>query len=111
VTSGACRHAAGLIASGHERAPTRQQCLADICRRLLYRRRTQGGEILSDLNAFDSELPPRALTHCASCHAIDGRGMPPDYPPLAKNPSIQLEGLGHCAMCHSPISMQPLRPA
>jgi mono/diheme cytochrome c family protein len=30
-------------------------------------------------------------THCASCHAKDGRGMPPDYPPLANNPSIQME--------------------
>jgi mono/diheme cytochrome c family protein len=30
-------------------------------------------------------------THCASCHATDGRGMPPDYPPLARNPSIQME--------------------
>jgi mono/diheme cytochrome c family protein len=29
--------------------------------------------------------------HCASCHASDGRGMPPDYPPLAGNPSIQME--------------------
>ena len=30
-------------------------------------------------------------THCASCHATDGRGMPPDYPPLAGNPSIQMQ--------------------
>jgi mono/diheme cytochrome c family protein len=30
-------------------------------------------------------------THCASCHANDGRGMPPEYPPLASNPSIQME--------------------
>jgi len=30
-------------------------------------------------------------THCASCHAADGRGMPPEYPPLADNPSIQME--------------------
>jgi mono/diheme cytochrome c family protein len=29
--------------------------------------------------------------HCAVCHAVDGRGMPPDYPPLAGNPSIQME--------------------
>jgi mono/diheme cytochrome c family protein len=28
---------------------------------------------------------------CASCHGPDGRGMPPDYPPLAGNPSIQNE--------------------
>jgi mono/diheme cytochrome c family protein len=28
---------------------------------------------------------------CASCHGSDGRGMPPDYPPLAANPSIQME--------------------
>ena len=28
---------------------------------------------------------------CASCHASDGRGMPPEYPPLAGNPSIQME--------------------
>ncbi|HUA56005.1 MAG TPA: cytochrome c [Candidatus Sulfotelmatobacter sp.] len=30
-------------------------------------------------------------TRCASCHGADGRGMPPDYPPLAGNPSIQME--------------------
>jgi mono/diheme cytochrome c family protein len=30
-------------------------------------------------------------THCAICHAVDGRGMPPEYPPLASNPSIQME--------------------
>ena len=29
--------------------------------------------------------------HCANCHATDGRGMPPAYPPLAGNPSIQME--------------------
>jgi mono/diheme cytochrome c family protein len=29
--------------------------------------------------------------HCASCHAADGRGMPPDYPPLANNASIQMQ--------------------
>jgi mono/diheme cytochrome c family protein len=29
--------------------------------------------------------------HCASCHAKDGRGMPPQYPPLAGNPSIQMD--------------------
>ena len=28
---------------------------------------------------------------CASCHGADGRGMPPDYPPLAGNPSILME--------------------
>ena len=27
---------------------------------------------------------------CASCHGADGRGMPPDYPPLAGNQSIQM---------------------
>jgi mono/diheme cytochrome c family protein len=27
---------------------------------------------------------------CASCHATDGRGMPPNYPPLAGNQSIQM---------------------
>jgi mono/diheme cytochrome c family protein len=30
-------------------------------------------------------------THCAICHVADGRGMPPEYPPLASNPSIQME--------------------
>jgi len=30
-------------------------------------------------------------THCTSCHAADGRGMPLEYPPLAGNPSIQME--------------------
>jgi mono/diheme cytochrome c family protein len=29
--------------------------------------------------------------NCASCHAADGRGMPPEYPPLAGNPSIQMQ--------------------
>jgi mono/diheme cytochrome c family protein len=29
--------------------------------------------------------------HCASCHAADGRGMPPEYPPLAGNPSISMQ--------------------
>jgi len=27
---------------------------------------------------------------CAECHAIDGRGKPPNFPPLAGNPSIQM---------------------
>ena len=27
---------------------------------------------------------------CASCHGTDGRGKPPDYPPLADNQSIQM---------------------
>lgn len=29
--------------------------------------------------------------HCASCHGAQGRGMPPNYPPLAGNQSIQME--------------------
>jgi mono/diheme cytochrome c family protein len=29
-------------------------------------------------------------THCATCHGAQGRGMPPDYPPLAGNQSIQM---------------------
>jgi cytochrome c553 len=29
--------------------------------------------------------------HCASCHGKDGRGMPPASPPLAGNPSIQMQ--------------------
>jgi mono/diheme cytochrome c family protein len=29
--------------------------------------------------------------HCASCHRSDGGGMPPQYPPLAGNPSIQMQ--------------------
>lgn len=28
---------------------------------------------------------------CAICHGSDGSGLPPDYPPLAGNPSIQME--------------------
>ena len=28
--------------------------------------------------------------HCATCHGAQGRGMPPDYPPLAGNQSIQM---------------------
>ena len=27
---------------------------------------------------------------CATCHGADGRGKPPDYPPLAGNQSIQM---------------------
>jgi mono/diheme cytochrome c family protein len=30
-------------------------------------------------------------THCATCHGAAGRGMPPDYPPLAGNQSIQMD--------------------
>ena len=37
-------------------------------------------------------------THCASCHLVDGTGMPPAYPPLAGNPSITMS-----------ISVNPLR--
>jgi mono/diheme cytochrome c family protein len=29
--------------------------------------------------------------HCASCHEANGRGMPPNYPPLASNQSIQMQ--------------------
>jgi len=29
--------------------------------------------------------------HCASCHGAEGRGMPPNYPPLASNQSIQMQ--------------------
>jgi mono/diheme cytochrome c family protein len=29
--------------------------------------------------------------HCASCHGKNGEGMPPNYPPLAQNQSIQME--------------------
>lgn len=29
--------------------------------------------------------------HCASCHGANGEGMPPYYPPLAQNQSIQME--------------------
>jgi mono/diheme cytochrome c family protein len=35
---------------------------------------------------------------CAACHLSDGRGMPPAYPPLAGNPSIEME-----------VSVNPLR--
>jgi mono/diheme cytochrome c family protein len=28
--------------------------------------------------------------HCASCHGAQGRGEPPDYPPLAQNQSIEM---------------------
>ena len=30
-------------------------------------------------------------TQCSSCHQSDGRGAPPAYPPLAQNPSIEME--------------------
>jgi mono/diheme cytochrome c family protein len=29
--------------------------------------------------------------HCASCHGKNGEGMPPNYPPLAHNQSIEME--------------------
>ena len=29
-------------------------------------------------------------THCATCHGANGRGQPPDYPPLAQHQSIQM---------------------
>ena len=29
-------------------------------------------------------------THCATCHSANGRGQPPDYPPLAQNQSIEM---------------------
>jgi mono/diheme cytochrome c family protein len=35
---------------------------------------------------------------CAACHLSDGHGMPPAYPPLAGNPSIEME-----------VSVNPLR--
>jgi mono/diheme cytochrome c family protein len=35
---------------------------------------------------------------CAACHRSDGQGMPPAYPPLAGNPSIEME-----------LSVNPLR--
>jgi mono/diheme cytochrome c family protein len=37
-------------------------------------------------------------SRCAACHRSDGRGMPPAYPPLAGNPSIEME-----------LSVNPLR--
>jgi mono/diheme cytochrome c family protein len=30
-------------------------------------------------------------SHCATCHGAAGRGMPPNYPPLAGNQSIQMD--------------------
>jgi mono/diheme cytochrome c family protein len=30
-------------------------------------------------------------SQCSSCHQTDGRGAPPAYPPLAQNPSIEME--------------------
>ena len=30
-------------------------------------------------------------SQCSSCHQADGRGAPPAYPPLAQNPSIEME--------------------
>jgi mono/diheme cytochrome c family protein len=37
-------------------------------------------------------------TRCAACHLSNGQGMPPAYPPLAANPSIEME-----------VSVNPLR--
>ena len=30
-------------------------------------------------------------SQCSSCHEMNGRGAPPAYPPLAQNPSIEME--------------------
>ncbi len=30
-------------------------------------------------------------TRCSDCHGADGHGKPPAYPPLAQNPSIEME--------------------
>jgi mono/diheme cytochrome c family protein len=38
------------------------------------------------------------VNRCAACHRTDGAGMPPAYPPLAGNPSIEME-----------VSVNPLR--
>ena len=40
-------------------------------------------------------------THCASCHATDGRGMPPDYPPLGKQ-SVYPDAIGREPDPHGP---------
>ncbi|HTI18206.1 MAG TPA: cytochrome c [Trinickia sp.] len=43
-----------------------------------------GGELL--------QLGKQVYTdHCATCHADNGLGMPPNFPPLANNPSIQMQ--------------------
>ena len=63
------------------------------------------------LKSLDQGSPPRAATttanraensllltlgksiyetHCATCHSANGRGQPPDYPPLAQNQSIEM---------------------
>lgn len=52
------------------------------------------------------DIPPAVLAlgqriyadRCAACHRSDGTGMPPAYPPLAGNPSIEMD-----------ISVNPLR--
>src|SRR5215472_16522206 len=49
VTSRACRHTAGLIAFGHQRAPARQHGRTDVSNRLRQRRRAQGREVVRDL--------------------------------------------------------------
>jgi mono/diheme cytochrome c family protein len=46
--------------------------------------RTEGSLLLSlGKTVYDQQ--------CASCHGKNGEGMPPNYPPLAQNQSIQME--------------------
>jgi mono/diheme cytochrome c family protein len=53
-----------------------------------------------------ASFPPAVLAlgstiyanRCAACHRTDGAGMPPAYPPLAGNPSIEMD-----------VSVNPLR--
>jgi mono/diheme cytochrome c family protein len=52
---------------------------------------TQGSAVLSNGRSVYQH-------HCVACHRSDGKGMPPAYPPLAGNPSIEMD-----------LSVNPLR--
>lgn len=57
---------------------------------------TPPGPAISNLSLAESSLLMRLGQtvydgQCASCHGAQGRGTPPHYPPLAGNPSIQME--------------------
>ena len=41
--------------------------------------------------ADDAWARRSTTAQCATCHGADGRGMPPHYPPLAGNQSIQMQ--------------------
>jgi mono/diheme cytochrome c family protein len=60
----------------------------------LAQRQGPGGPRAATTKAEDSLLVRLGKSiydgKCASCHGANGEGMPPDFPPLANNPSIEM---------------------